>query len=45
MIVGIEIALFLVGLFALVTGRLPLGPRIVRGAPARMLGILAMMPC
>src|SRR5437867_12325272 len=45
MIVGMEIVLFLVGIGALVTGRLPLAPyRVVRGAPARMLGIVALMP-
>src|SRR5206468_3034897 len=45
MIYWMEIVLFLVGIAALVTGRLPLAPyRVVRGAPARMLGLLALMP-
>ena len=45
MIAAIEIVMFLVGIAVLVTGRLPLAPyRVVRGAQARMLGILAMAP-
>ena|SRR5947209_5192294 len=45
MILGMEIVLLLVGIGALLTGRLPLSPyHVVRGAPARLLGLLALMP-
>ncbi len=43
MILGAEIALFVMGVIALFCGRLPLtSTRIVRGAAARLLGLVAM---
>lgn len=45
MIIGAEIGLLIMGLIAIVTGRLPVGPgRVVRGAPARYLGVVALLP-
>lgn len=45
MILGIEIALLVMGFLALVRGRMTLGKnRVVLGIPARMLGMLALAP-
>jgi uncharacterized protein (TIGR03000 family) len=45
MILGMEIALFCLGLYALVTGKMTLGKnRVVHGAAARMLGVIALLP-
>src|SRR5687767_10065211 len=45
MILGAEIALLLMGLYALVTGKLTLGnQRVVYGAPARVLGVVGLLP-
>jgi len=45
MILGIEIVLLIVGLCALVTGKLTLGKnRVVHGPAARLLGLVAVIP-
>jgi hypothetical protein len=45
MILGIEIALIVVGLIGLITGKLPLDKsHAVRGWPARLLGLVALTP-
>jgi hypothetical protein len=45
MILGMEIALLCAGLYALVTGRFTVTRnRVVHGAPARLLGLLALLP-
>jgi len=45
MILGIEIALIVVGLIGLVTGKLPLDKsHAVHGWPARLLGLVALTP-
>ena len=45
MILGVEIALALVGLLALFTGRMNItGKKLVYGVPARLLGLLALTP-
>jgi hypothetical protein len=45
MILGIEIALLVVGILALVRGKLPLdNKRAVYGLPARFLGLVALTP-
>ncbi len=45
MILGIEIALLIMGILALVRGRLQItGSKIVTGIPARVLGLLALTP-
>jgi hypothetical protein len=45
MILGMEIALLVMGLHALVTGRMVLGRnRVVYGAAARVLGLIALLP-
>jgi hypothetical protein len=45
MILGVEIGLIIMGIIALSAGRLYLSPRrVVRGGPARALGIVAMLP-
>jgi hypothetical protein len=47
MILGAEVALFLVGLYALITGKLPTGAKskhVVRGWPARAIGAIGLLP-
>lgn len=47
MIAGIEIALLFVGVYALVTGKLPTNKKakhVVHGWPARAIGIVALLP-
>ena len=45
MILGIEIALIVVGILALARGRMTLSKtKVVVGAPARLLGLLALTP-
>jgi signal peptidase I len=44
MIIGAEIALFLIGLYALITGRLSSGKHVVQGWPARVIGIIGIAP-
>ncbi len=45
MILGMEIALLVLGILALATGKLTLTrTRVVRGWPARLLGLLAILP-
>ena len=45
MILGVEIALAIVGLIALFGGKLTISKtKVVRGAPARLLGLLALSP-
>ena len=45
MILGIEIALVIIGLLALVRGRMTVtASRVVEGIPARLLGLLALTP-
>jgi hypothetical protein len=45
MILGAEIGMLIVGIMALVQGRLPLTKtREVRGLPARLLAIVALLP-
>lgn len=45
MIFGLEIAMAIAGLIALFSGRLPLtNRRFVRGVPARLLGVTALLP-
>src|SRR5262245_47678776 len=45
MILGAEIALLVMGLYALFAGKLTLTKqKVVRGTPARLLGILCLLP-
>jgi hypothetical protein len=44
MIIGAEVALFLIGLCALITGRLSTGKHLVQGWPARVIGIIGLSP-
>src|SRR5437899_2470508 len=44
MIIGAEVALFLIGLYALITGRLSTGKHVVQGWPARVIGIIGLSP-
>jgi hypothetical protein len=45
MILGIEIAMLVIGLLALVRGKMTVtGSRVVVGVPARLLGALALTP-
>ncbi len=45
MILGLEIALLVIGFLALVRGRLTITPtKVVEGIPARLLGLIAMTP-
>src|SRR5215831_8335583 len=45
MILGIEIAMLIVGILALVRGKLTISKtKVVEGTPARLLGILALTP-
>jgi len=45
MILGMEIAMLVIGFLALVRGKLTITPtKVVEGAPARLLGMLAMTP-
>jgi hypothetical protein len=47
MIAGAEVVLFVVGLYALIAGKLPTsknGKRAVRGLPARVIGVICLLP-
>jgi hypothetical protein len=45
MILGIEIALLILGIYALATGKLTLSKnKVVQGTPARLLGIIGLVP-
>src|SRR5438552_14838385 len=47
MIIGAEIALLFIGLYALIKGQLPTNKKskhVVRGWPARVIGIIALLP-
>lgn len=45
MILGMEVGMLVMGLYALVTGRMPLSnERVVRGAAARWLGLVSLLP-
>ena len=45
MLIVVEIGMLIFGIYALVTGKMPLnGKNIVRGAAARWLGALALVP-
>jgi len=47
MIIGAEIALLFIGLYALIKGQLPTSKKakhVVRGWPARVIGIIALLP-
>jgi hypothetical protein len=44
MIIGAEVGLFLIGLYAVVTGRLSTSKHVVQGWPARVIGIIGLSP-
>jgi hypothetical protein len=47
MIIGAEVALLFLGLYALIAGKLPTGKKAkheVRGWPARVVGIICLLP-
>src|SRR5688500_8932349 len=45
MILGAEIAMLVIGIYALVTGKLTLSKKkVVQGTPARMIGIIGLLP-
>jgi hypothetical protein len=47
MIVGVEVALLCIGLYALFTGKLPASQKseyIIQGLPARVIGLIGLLP-
>lgn len=45
MILGAEIGLLIMGIYAVVTGKMTLSKtRVIRGTPARALGVVAILP-
>ncbi len=47
MIIGAEVALLIIGLYALIKGKLPTSKKakhVVQGRPARVIGIIGLLP-